>query len=73
MAFIFTNKQVAEIYETDFVHNPKVRVPSQFMGRLADITPEAAERLISQGSNLLTPKKKVADKKGPKPEDTVQS
>lgn len=71
MAFIFTNKLVAELYETDFVHNPKVRVPNKFMGRLADITPEAAEVVISQGSNLLT-RKAVTEKKAKK-EEAVQS
>ncbi len=51
--FKFNHPDVDSQFETAFTHNPKVRVPNHFNGRLADIHPAAAKALITQGSNML--------------------
>lgn len=65
MDFEFKHKEVAEVYETDFTHDPMIRIPKHYMGRLSGITLAAAEAAISQGSNILKPKPKSAKKNVP--------
>lgn len=53
MEFKFIDKEVAEQFETDFVKDPVVRVPTHHLGKLSKINLKTAEALISMGSNLV--------------------
>lgn len=60
----FNNKLVAAKYEAVFAKDKTIHIPGMFSGKISNITPEVAERLLAGGDNQI----KLKPAPAPKPE-----
>lgn len=61
----FNNKLVAAKYEAVFAKDKTIHIPGMFSGKLSNITPEVAERLVAGGDNQIKLKAPPAPKADP--------
>lgn len=60
MAVQFANKEVAANYEAVFTKDKFITIQKVYWGRLSNITPDVAEKLIEIGDNQIRRKTNVA-------------